>query len=137
MANTIKFSFGRVILQVALGIFFFVGGIWALSGGGDDASRAIKIVFNGDIRKILTIVFGIIEILSGVFLILELFLSTALRSFRKVLLLIIAIVWIAAIVLIDFFGGNSLFHTQSFLSWLYQFAIHLIVLGGVIVINVF
>ncbi len=137
MANTVKFSFGKVILQVALGLFFFVGGVWALSGGGDDASRAIKIAFSGDIEKILTIVFGVIEILSGVFLILELFLSTTLKKLRKVLLLIIAIVWIAAIVLIDFFGGNSLFHTQNFLSWLYQFSIHLAVLGGVIVINVF
>lgn len=137
MAKTIKFSVGRFILQIALGLFFLVGGIWALTGGGDAASLAIKEIFSGNIRTILVIVFGIIEILCGIFLILELFLTTSLKNLRKILLLIIAIVWIVAIVLIDFFGGHGLFHTNAFLSWLYQFADHLIILGGIIVINVF
>lgn len=137
MAKTIKFSVGRFILQIALGLFFLVGGIWALTGGGDAASLAIKEIFSDNLRTILMIVFGIIEILCGIFLILELFLTTSLKNLRKILLLIIAIVWIVAIVLIDFFGGHGLFHTKAFLSWLYQFAGHLIVLGGIIVINVF
>lgn len=137
MPKTVKFSVGRFILQIALGLFFLVGGIWALAGGGDAASLAIKEISSGDFRKILVIVFGIIEILSGVFLILELFLQTSLKNLRKIFLLIIAIVWIVAIVLIDFCGSSGLFHTSDFLSWLYQFAGHLIVLGGIIVINVF
>lgn len=137
MAKTIKFSVGRFILQIALGLFFLVGGIWALTGGGDAASLAIKEIFSDNLRTILVIVFGIIEILCGIFLILELFLTTSLKNLRKILLLIIAIVWIVAIVLIDFFGGHGFFHTNDFLSWLYQFAGHLIILGGIIVINVF
>ena len=93
---------GTIFLQIALSMLFIVGGIWTLqSGNGDEISQAIKYIFSGDVSKILCIVFGIIEIIAGVFLFLRLFLNIG-TLFDSVLMIIILISWIAAIVIIDF-----------------------------------
>ena len=129
-----KKSIGTLVLQIALGLLFIVGGIWTLQGGnGDEMAAAIDQIFDGDIANILSIVFGIIEIVAGIFLLLRLFVtfSTKLDS---LLLLIIMIVWIVFIVLVDFLGKGSLFNNfnRGFLPWINRFARHLIVLGAIL-----
>jgi hypothetical protein len=74
-----------------------VAGIWALQGGGDAAVGAIKEIFSGDLSRILCIVFGVIELLAGVLLIVELFAGDKFGKFDNVLMFIIMIVWIIAI----------------------------------------
>lgn len=137
MADGSRFSIGRVVLQIALGLMLSVAGIWALQGGGDAAVSAIRDIFDGDLEKILVIVLGIIELVAGVLLILGLFISRAMAAFNSILLLIIMIVWIAAIVLIDFLGGSGILKggAKHFLSWCYQFSNHLIVLGALIILQ--
>lgn len=134
MGKASNFSLGRLLLQIAVGAMLTVAGIWALQGGGDAGVAAIRSIFDKDVEHILVIVFGVIELIAGVFLILSLFIGDKFGSFGKILMLIIMIVWIIAIVLIDFLGGNSVFH-RAFLTWLYDFAYHLIVLGALIVLQ--
>ena len=125
---------GTIFLQIALSMLFIVGGIWTLqSGNGDEISQAIKYIFSGDVSKILCIVFGIIEIIAGVFLFLRLFLNIG-TLFDSVLMIIILISWIAAIVIIDFLGYDSLFKNlnSGFLGFLNRFSKHLLVLGAII-----
>ena len=124
-----------VVLNLAVGAMLAVGGIWALQGGGDFGCKAIKSVFNGDIAKILAIVFGVIELLSGIFIILQLFIGDRMGSFGAILKLIIVIVWAVAIVLADFLGNGGLLNggMNHFLSWLYDFALHLIVLCALLI----
>ena len=96
-------SLGRIFLQIALGLLFIVSGIWTVQGAnGDDVAYAIKSLFSSDISGILCIVFGIIEIVVGVFLILRLF-SFINTNLDSILMIIIIIAWIAMIILIDFF----------------------------------
>ena len=134
MADSSKMSIGRIILQLAVGLMLSVAGIWALQGGGDAAADAIRSIFDGNVEGILVIVLGIIEVVAGVLLIVGLFVGDKLASFNSILLLIVMIVWIAAIVLIDFLGGDGIFNggAKHFLRWCYQFAAHLIVLGALI-----
>ena len=129
-----SFSIGKLILQIALGAMLSVAGIWALQGGGDAGAKAIRATFNGDLGNILRIVFDVIELLAGVFLILELFIGDKFGGFGNVLMFIIMIVWIIAIVLIDFVGRGGILNggARDFLSWLYDFSYHLIVLGAII-----
>ncbi|MCR4741569.1 MAG: hypothetical protein K5866_01685 [Treponema sp.] len=125
---------GTVFLQLALSLLFIVGGIWTLqSGNGDEISIAIKYIFSGDLARILCIVFGIIEIIAGVFLFLRLFLNIG-TLFDSILMIIILISWIAAIIVIDFLGADSLFNNlnSGFLGFLNRFARHLLVLGAII-----
>lgn len=127
-------TIGTIILQIALGLLFIVSGIWILQGArGDEIATAIYSIFDNDVAKVLCIVFGIIEIVAGTFLLLRLFvfLNTNLDS---LLMMIIMICWIVAIVVIDFIGGDSIFNNfdRGFLPFLNRFAKHLLVLGAII-----
>ena len=136
MGKANNFSIGRLLLQIAVGAMLTVAGIWALQGGGDEGIAAIKYLIGArDVERILCIVFGIIELIAGVFLILELFIGDKIGALGKILTLIIIIVWIIAIVLIDFLGNHGLFKQNNFLNWLYNFAYHLIVLGALLVLQ--
>lgn len=136
MGKANNFSIGRLLLQIAVGAMLTVAGIWALQGGGDEGIAAIKYLIGArDFERILCIAFGIIELIAGVFLILALFIGDKIGALGKVLTLIIIIVWIIAIVLIDFLGNHGLFKQNNFLNWLYNFAYHLIVLGALLVLQ--
>mgnify|MGYP004450656259 FL=1 len=129
-----KRTVGTLVLQIALGLLFIVSGIWTLQNGkGDEIASAIHSVFNKDLAQILCIVFGIIEIVAGVFLLLRLFvfLNTSLDT---LLMIIIMICWLAAIIMIDFVGNDGLLKNldSGFLGWLNRFAKHLLILGAVI-----
>lgn len=125
---------GTLILQIALGLLFIVSGIWTLQNGkGDEIAAAIRSIFNGDVAKVICIVFGVIEIVAGVFLLLRLFvfLNTNLDT---LLMIIIMICWIVAIIMIDFVGRDGLLNNlnEGFLGFLNRFARHLLILGAVI-----
>ena len=139
MGKASNFSLGRLLLQIAIGAMFTVAGIWALQGGGDAGVVAIRRLIDAkNVESILCIVFGVIELIAGVFLILSIFIGDKFGSFGKILMIIIMVVWIIAIVLIDFLGDGSLLNHGSrwnFLSWLYNFAYHLIVLGAIVVLQ--
>lgn len=129
-----KRTIGTLILQIALGLLFIVSGIWTLQNGkGDEIAAAIYSIFSKDAAQVICIVFGIIEIVAGVFLLLRLFvfLNTSLDT---LLMIIIMICWIVAIVMIDFVGNDGLFKNldNGFLGWLNRFARHLLILGAVI-----
>lgn len=135
MANSSEIRILPMIANIAVGVMLGVGGIWALQGGGDFGCQAVRHVFNGDIAKILVLVFGGIELLSGIFIILQLFIGDRIGTFSRILKLIVVIVWIAAIVLSDFFGAKGLFNSgvDHFLSWLYTLATHLIILVALMI----
>ena len=125
---------GTVILQIALGLLFIVSGVWILMGNrSDEIVVAINSIFNGDLAIALRYTFAVIELIVGVFLLLRIFvnLNTKLDS---VLMVIIMICWLVAIIMIDFIGRTGLFHSlnNSFLSFLYRFSSHLLVLGAII-----
>lgn len=125
---------GTLVLQIALGLLFVVGGIWTLqNGNGDEISRAIRHIFNSDVSKVLCIVFGIIEIVAGVFLILRLFANIA-TNLDSLLMIIIMICWIVCIILIDFISDSGIINNlnSGFLPWTYRFAGHLLVLGAIL-----
>lgn len=139
MGKGSNFSLGRLLLQIAVGAMLTVAGIWALQGGGDAGVAAIRsLIENRNVESILCIVFGIIELIAGIFLILSLFIGDKFGDLGKILMIIIMIVWIIAIVLIDFLGSGSLLKHSShwnFLRWLYDFAYHLVVLGAIVVLQ--
>lgn len=127
-------SAGNVILQIALGLLFIVSGIWTLQGGkGDEIVSAFYSIFSKDVAYICCIVFGVIELIAGFFLLLRLFVSMN-TNLDTVLIYIIMICWIAAIVIIDFIGKYGIINSlnKNFLSFINRFARHLLVLGAII-----
>lgn len=130
MSKSSSVSLFWTLLNIAVGVVLAVGGIWALQGHGDFAASALKEVFTGDVLKIAVLAFGVIELLSGIFIILQLFVGDRMGSLGTVLKIIIVIVWAAAIVIADFIGG---FLKPSFLPWIYELAMHLVVLCALLV----
>lgn len=127
-------TIGTLFLQIALSLLFIVGGIWTLQGSrGDEIAKAMYYIFSKDLARILCIVYGIIEIIAGVFLFLRLFLDIN-TVFDTILMVIIMICWIVAIICIDFLGSDSLFNNfdSGFLPFLNRFARHLLTLGAII-----
>ncbi len=133
MATKESKSISTLLMQIALGCLLIISGIWGLQGGGDEAVKAIRHVFDSNIEDVLCIVFSIIELVAGVFLIIRLFVPLG-TNLDAILLLIIMIVWIVAIVLMDFLGKSGIFNNgaKHFLTWLYNFAYHLLVLAAII-----
>ena len=118
-----------IILNLAVGAMLAVGGIWALQGGGDFAAKALRGLASGDMGKILVIVFGVIELLSGIFIILQCFISDRMGRFGYILKVIICVVWAVAIIIADLLKGDF----SNFLSWVSTLASHLVVLGALLV----
>lgn len=128
MGNSAKAkSIGRFILQIALGCMLVVGGIWALQGGGDFGAIAMGGML-GDVGRII---FGVIELVAGVLLVIECFTGDIFGKFDNLLGLIIMIVWAIAIVVGDIIKADF----KPFLPWLYNFAGHIIVLGALWSLN--
>lgn len=130
MASKSNVSIFWTILNIAVGVVLAVGGIWALQGSGDFAADALRSIFSGSTAKLVVTVFGVIELLSGIFIILQLFIGDRMGSLGTILKLIIVIVWAVAIVLADFVGG---FLKPSFLPWIYSLAMHCVVLCALLV----
>lgn len=128
MADKKQLSIGRLCLQIALAALLIIGGIYAFRGAADFGSLALKEVFKGDVLRILTYVFGAIEIIVGVFLIVEIFAGDILGNFGKILKIIIAVMWLIAIVLADILGAGGMLKAHFSLPSIYAFAQHLIVL---------
>lgn len=134
--ETKRRTIGTIILQIALGLLFLVSGIWSLqTGKGDEIAKAIRSLFNVDTAKIICIVFAIIEIVAGVFLLLRLFVPIG-TNLDNVLMLIIMICWIACIIITDFMGSSGLFNNfDNVLNVLNQLSRHLVILGAIITVR--
>jgi hypothetical protein len=128
MGNSAKAkSIGRLVLQLALGAMLIVGGIWAMQGGGDFGAKALA----SWLGKTFGVIFGVIELVAGVLLVIECFTKDIFGKFDNILGLIIMIVWLIAIVVADIIKGDF----SPFLPWLYNFASHVIILGALWSLN--
>lgn len=128
MGNSAKSkSIGRLILQLALACLLVVGGILALQGEGDFGAAALKDMLG----NWAGVIFGVLELVAGVLLLLECFVGDKFGAFDNILGWVIMIVWAIAIVVGDIFNGNF----KQFLPWLYGFAGHIIVLGALWSLN--
>ena len=124
--KTERKSISSLILQIALGLLFLVSGIWSLqSGNGDEIAGAIR-----------SVVFAIIEIITGVFLLLRIFVFLG-TNLDKLFMLIIMICWIVCIIMTDVIGPNGIINNlnSNFLNFLYRFASHLLILGAIIKVS--
>lgn len=119
-----------LILTLAVGCMLAISGIYALQNkaAGDLAVAGLKSIFKGDASKIVVTVFGVIELLAGIFIILKTFIGDRMGSFGNIISLIVVIVWIVVIVLADIVNGIA---KPNVLAWLLQLSKDLIVFGAI------
>lgn len=135
--STTKKSAGVLLLQISLAIIFLVNGIRTVFY----SSNQLKDLFgNGDLGNILNIVIGVIEMIAGVILLIQLFAPLGV-SLNNLLMLIIMILCIAIIVVFDVLGDGGLLggkvfkNRNNFFTFLENFSAHLLMLGAVIVVR--
>lgn len=123
-------AFAAIILTLAVGCMLAVSGIYALQNkaAGDLAVRGLKSIFDGNAEDIIVLVFGAIELLAGVFIVLKCFIGDRMGAFGNIISLIVVIVWVVVIVLADIINGIG---KPDFLAWLLQFSKDLIIFGAI------
>ena len=128
--NDTKNAIASLILTLAVGCMLAVSEIYALQGkaAGDLAIKGLKSIFDGSAESIIITVFGVIELLAGIFIILKCFIGDRMGSFGNIISLIVVIVWVVVIVLADIVAGIG---KPNFLSWLLQFSKDLIIFGAI------
>ncbi len=147
MAVSRSSSPAKLVLKIALAVFLIVMGIMSLqldSGfigklqagfSGNELATAVHGFMKGDVANVVIVLLGILELLSGLFLILDFFMDT--KSFNKLALLIILILWIVVIILVDVVGKGGLLDgafksAGTLLSFLKVLSAHLLVLGAIL-----
>ena len=120
-------NIGRFILQIALGLFLALGGIWALNVCGDEAAKWLS-----KQSYVLNIIFGVVELLAGIFLIVELFVGDKIGKVTKILNWVIIIIFAVIIVISDLLNGSW---NKDFLNAAYNLSKNLVFLGGMWYLN--
>lgn len=142
-----KSSLSGFVLRIALACFLIVAGILTLqldSGflgklqagfAGNEIASAIHSLTKGNLANILIILMGLLQLCSGIFLILGFFMNVG--SFNKVALTLILIMWLVVIFLVDIISKGGLINgafrnLNSFLAFLKVLSAHLLVLGAIL-----
>jgi hypothetical protein len=124
-------SIGAFLWQIAVGLYLIANGILGIQKGGDFAIIYRAAFGRGDLTTLLIVVTGVVALIAGIALIVELF--GLELSFLDLLIFIIAIVW-AVYFIIEIiswirgtaFKGDTTLHVIQFL------AVHLMVLGSLL-----
>jgi hypothetical protein len=116
------------LLFIAMGMMGFA----SASGAGSQLSRELSNMFGGD-RELLLYILSALELLCGIFLVVQFFMNGVVDKFGKLALTIILVFWLVLIVILDIltidFGG---FHGSDWFSWIEQVVLHLIVLASIV-----
>jgi hypothetical protein len=126
-----SFGIGVLLMNIAVACYLFATGILGITGSkqGEIHRAVIDLFGNGDFTKVLIIILSVLAIAAGVFIILRLFGS--IIPMTEVCLLILAIVWVAFIIIVDIIAPINARNKPDFLVWLLAISSHLMVLGGI------
>jgi len=116
-------SIGQLVWKIAVALYLLANGILGIGNNGD--YREIFSVLGND-TKIFVIVAGVISLIAGVFILLELF--NIKIDIVNTLIFIIAIIW-AVFVVLRIISALGSFNVEV----LAQIAIYLMVLGSLLV----
>jgi hypothetical protein len=140
-----KRSLGAYIIHAAVALYLLADGILGLAEqslwqrarlalsrttGNEIVDTLVRLFGNGDLTRTLIILFSVLAIAGGLFLLLELF-GIRIRAVN-VIILIFLVVWLVFIVLSDVVPAFRATRDFVFLPWLRVFASHLAVLGALI-----
>jgi hypothetical protein len=140
-----KRSLGVYIIHAAVALYLLADGILGLAeqslwqrarmalgrtSGNEIVDTLVRLFGNGDLTRTLIILFSLLAIAGGLFLLFELF-GIRVRAVN-VIILIFLVVWLAFIVLSDLVYVVRDTRNFVFLPWLRVFASHLAVLGALI-----
>ncbi|MBO8442981.1 MAG: hypothetical protein IAC42_04405 [Spirochaetes bacterium] len=119
-----KFN-GDLLLRVLVGLLFICIGIEGLMG---DTSNGL---FRALDNEVLEIILGVLLLLCGVLLIVPSFLKGINKTYVKISMIAILVVWVLTIVITDFVNGLGGVNGDEWIYWIEQLVTHLLILASV------
>ncbi|MDR0289592.1 MAG: hypothetical protein LBI06_01495 [Treponema sp.] len=131
-------SIGVVLMNVAVAAYLFATGIIGfaekslkdLISAGEIRKAVTDLFGRGDLTEALIVIFSILTIAAAVFILLKLF--GLVIPMSDLILIILAVAWLAFIVIIDIVNPLGSNRKPQFVDWLRVFGSHLMVLAGMI-----
>jgi hypothetical protein len=123
-------SLGAFLWQLSVALYLIANGVLGIDRGGDFAIIYRTVFGRGDITTFLAIVTGIVALVAGITLILELF--QIKLSFLYLFIFIVFIVWAVYIVVEFIYWLNSGAFSKDLWHVLQMLAVHLMVLGSLL-----
>jgi hypothetical protein len=140
-------SFGTYITHVAVALYLLADGALGLTEktlwqriklaagtrnatGNEIVDTLIQVFGTGDFTKTLVVLFSVLAVIGGVFLLLELF--GIKIPVVDIIILVFLVVWLVFIALSDVVYAFKDTRNFAFLPWLRVLAAHLVVLGALI-----
>lgn len=125
-------------LQLFIALLFICMGIIGFSTSrstGGQLSRELSNMFGGD-SELLLYAISTVQLVSGLFLGIQLFSTVIPQKVAKIAHLAIWIIWLALIVILDVLTVNfGRFSGADWFVWIEQIVLHLIVLAGIMQIQ--
>ena len=126
-------SIGLIVLNFAVAIYLVATGILGLTGRrffpDGEIRRAVTSLFQGDIAELLIVIFSVLALAAGAFILLKFF--GIHIPITELLLVILAIFWVVFIIMIDIVYPINNQRGFNFVDWLRTLGAHLMVLGGI------
>lgn len=124
MASKTKFN-TDAILRILVGVLFVCIGVEGIADLGSDTG------LYRDLDQVWAIILGIVILISGLLLIVPMFVKGISSVFTKVSMGVILVVWVAVIILSDFVYGIKHTSGAEWFSWIETFIYHLLILSCV------
>lgn len=128
----------KKVLQILVAFLFIAMGFLGFSsqnGLGNQISRELSKMFGGDNELLLSLI-SALELICGVFLVVQLFVKGIPDRFVKLALIAILVFWVVLIALLDILSTDfARLNGSQWFSWLEQIVSHLIVLATIIQIQ--
>ncbi len=116
------------ILRIIIGLLFIILGIQGYVGSKD--AMGVGDLYKALDSEALSYILATIVLLSGVILLVPMFIRGISEKIVKVGMIAVLIIWVAVIVFADFVGVN--FKSVDWMEWLQMLLYHLVVLFGII-----
>ena len=128
-----KNGISLILLNIAVAIYLFATGILGISGRkyfpDGEIRRAVTALFKGDFAEMLIVILAVLAIAAGVFILIKFF-GIKIPA-AELLLIILAVTWIAFIIMIDIvYPINN--KGTNFVDWLRSIGSHLMALAGIL-----
>ncbi len=124
LAKDVKFS-PDILLKILIGLLFICIGIQGTIG--ESNNQLFKALNN----EVIEIILGVILIISGLLMIVPIFMKGINATYTKISMIIVLAVWVLTIFVSDFYYGFNHTNGTEWFSWIENFIYHLLILSCV------
>jgi len=130
MANKPNISMNKNVTMTSdLVLRILVGLLFVCIGFGGMIGRNTNRLFQAVNNDLISVILGLVVLLSGLLLIVPIFLKGISATYVKISMIVVVAVWVIIMLLSDFYYGFKGTHGVEWFNWLENFIYHLLILS--------